>query len=120
MIVVGAAKDARAVGGALAGVGESAGTDGATVAGGEEEEEAGAAIVHSAFCFLSASACLFGGPRRFLGRSKVHGISRAMHDWHGGPPSSHCSILVRLIIRTQTQRVSDLDFADVACITCFL
>ena len=97
MIVVGEVKGASAVGGAVAGVGDGAvaETEGA-VAGGEV---GGAAIVvPSTFCFLSASACLFGGPRRFLGRSKVQGISRAIHDWHGGPPSSHCRIHVRLLM----------------------
>lgn len=38
---------------------------------------------------LMASACRFGGPRRRLGRSRVHGISRAAHARHGGPDSSH-------------------------------
>lgn len=94
MIVVGAVNGARAVGGTAVGVGDGAVAETeATVVGGEA---AGAAIVVlSAFCFLSASACLFGGPRRFLGRSKVQGMSRAIHDWHGGPPSSHCSTQVR-------------------------
>lgn len=40
-------------------------------------------------CLLIASACLLGGPRRRLGRLKVHGMSRAAHDLHGGPLSSH-------------------------------
>lgn len=39
--------------------------------------------------FLMASAWRFGGPRRRLGRSKVHGISRAAQALHGGPDSSH-------------------------------
>ena len=39
--------------------------------------------------FLIASACLLGGPRRRLGRSKVHGISSARQALHGGPDSSH-------------------------------
>ena len=39
--------------------------------------------------FFSASACLLGGPRRLLGRSNVHGMSRAVQARHGGPDSSH-------------------------------
>ena len=39
---------------------------------------------------LINSACLFGGPLRLLGRSKVHGISRAAQARHGIPDSSHC------------------------------
>lgn len=81
---------ARAVAGTVAGVGDGAGIDGVTVADGEVT--GAVVVVFSAFCFLSASACLFGGPRRFLGRSKVQGMSRAIHDWHGGPPSSHYSM----------------------------
>ena len=42
----------------------------------------------SRFRFLMASAHLFRGPRRRLGRSKVHGRSRSTHCRHGGP-SSH-------------------------------
>lgn len=38
---------------------------------------------------LIASACLLGGPRLLLGRSKVHGISNEAHALHGGPDSSH-------------------------------
>jgi hypothetical protein len=45
--------------------------------------------------FLMSSACLLGGPRRRLGRSKVHGISREMQARHGGPVSSHCCPSVR-------------------------
>lgn len=44
----------------------------------------------SSFRFFIASACRFGGPRRRLGLSKVHGISRATQARHGGPDSSHC------------------------------
>lgn len=97
MIVVGAVNGTSAVGGAVDGIGDGAVTETeGTVSGGEVD---GAAIVvPSAFCFLSASACLFGGPRRFLGRSKVQGMSRATHDWHGGPPSSHCDIHVRSLL----------------------
>lgn len=40
---------------------------------------------------LMASACRFGGPRRLLGRSNVHGMSSAAQALHGGPVSSHCS-----------------------------
>jgi hypothetical protein len=39
--------------------------------------------------FLIASACRLGGPRRLLGRLKVHGISRAAQARHGIPDSSH-------------------------------
>lgn len=39
---------------------------------------------------LIASACRFGGPRRLLGRSNVHGMSSAAQALHGGPVSSHC------------------------------
>ena len=38
---------------------------------------------------LIASACRLGGPRRLLGRSKVHGISKAAQARHGIPDSSH-------------------------------
>lgn len=38
---------------------------------------------------LIASACLLGGPRRLLGRLKVHGMSRMAQARHGGPDSSH-------------------------------
>jgi hypothetical protein len=38
---------------------------------------------------LIASACRFGGPRRRLGLSNVHGISSAAQARHGGPLSSH-------------------------------
>lgn len=38
-----------------------------------------------------ASAWRLGGPRRRLGRSKVHGMSRAAQALHGGPASSHCA-----------------------------
>jgi hypothetical protein len=44
--------------------------------------------------FLMSSACLLGGPRRRLGRSKVHGISSEMQARHGGPVSSHYGVLV--------------------------
>jgi hypothetical protein len=40
---------------------------------------------------LMASACRFGGPRRRLGLSKVHGMSSAAQARHGGPDSSHYS-----------------------------
>lgn len=43
------------------------------------------------FCFLSASACRLGGPRRLLGLSYVQGISKLAHDRQGGPLSSHYS-----------------------------
>jgi hypothetical protein len=43
----------------------------------------------SSLCRLIASACLFGGPRLRLGRSYVHGMSRAAQARHGGPASSH-------------------------------
>jgi hypothetical protein len=36
-----------------------------------------------------ASAWRFGGPLLRLGRSNVHGISRAAQALHGGPDSSH-------------------------------
>jgi hypothetical protein len=39
-------------------------------------------------CF-SNSSLLYGGPRRRLGRLKVHGISRPTQALHGGPDSSH-------------------------------
>lgn len=39
---------------------------------------------------LMASACRFGGPRRRLGLSNVHGMSNAEQARHGGPDSSHC------------------------------
>lgn len=39
--------------------------------------------------FFIASACRLGGPRRRLGRSKVHGMSKVAHARHGGPSSSH-------------------------------
>ena len=38
---------------------------------------------------LMASACRFGGPRRLLGRLKVHGISKEAQARHGMPDSSH-------------------------------
>jgi len=41
--------------------------------------------------FLIASACLFGGPRRRLGRLKVHGMSRVEQARHGAC-SSHYPI----------------------------
>lgn len=72
---------------------------------------------------LIASACRFGGPRRLLGRSNVHGISRAAHALHGGPVSSHyggfqlghgvqCSRRVLCMLCTY------LDFPDRARIAC--
>ena len=71
--------EAKAVGGAVAGVGDGAGAETVgPVAGGVIAGAVG--VVLSAFCFLSASACLFGGPRRFLGRSNVQGMSKAIHD----------------------------------------
>jgi hypothetical protein len=54
------------------------------------EEVGDAADGDSSLRFLIASACRFGGPLRRLGRSKVHGISRARQARHGGPDSSHC------------------------------
>ena len=45
----------------------------------------------SSLRFLIASACRLGGPRRLLGRSKVHGMSSAAQALHGGPASSHCA-----------------------------
>lgn len=119
VIVLGVVKGARAVGSAAAEVGDGAVAEPeSTVAGGVVPGPA--AVLPSAFCFLRAAACLFGGPRRFLGRSKVQGISRAIHDWHGGPPSSHCDIQVRSLVNFQREGRSYLDFADVACIACFL
>lgn len=50
---------------------------------------AGEPCCDSSRAFLIASACLFGGPRRRLGRSYVQGISKAAHARHGGPASSH-------------------------------
>jgi hypothetical protein len=44
--------------------------------------------------FLISSACRFGGPRRRLGRSRVHGISSAAQALQGGPDSSHCEEVV--------------------------
>jgi len=38
---------------------------------------------------LMASACRLGGPRRLLGRLKVHGISKEAQARHGMPDSSH-------------------------------
>jgi hypothetical protein len=69
---------------------------------------------------LIASACRLGGPRRLLGRLKVHGISRAAQARHGIPDSSHC-------LRRPRQHSSDkcdenilyLYFSDAAGIASF-
>lgn len=52
-------------------------------------EDGDASVGGSSLRFFMASACRFGGPRRRLGRSKVHGISKATQARHGGPDSSH-------------------------------
>lgn len=52
-----------------------------------------------------ASACLLGGPRRRLGRLKVHGISRAVQDLHGGPLSSHY-VVVSYAVHVQSLELS--------------
>lgn len=43
----------------------------------------------SSRCLLIASACLFGGPLRRLGRLNVQGMSKLAQDLQGGPLSSH-------------------------------
>lgn len=74
---------------------------------------------------LMASACLLGGPRRRLGRSNVHGISRATQALQGGPDSSHwsrgresatrCVDPVQVQVRGAWARgVAYLDLADAA------
>jgi hypothetical protein len=56
---------------------------------GTENPGDGAGISPSIFCFLRASACRLGGPRRLLGLLYVQGISKLAQDRHGGPLSSH-------------------------------
>jgi hypothetical protein len=69
--------------------------------------------------FLMSSACLLGGPRRRLGRSKVHGISRDMHARHGGPVSSHCMRSVQRALIAHEHDKTHLDFADAARVASF-
>lgn len=47
--------------------------------------------VSASFCFLSASAWRFGGPRRLLGLSYVQGMSKLAQERQGGPLVSHCA-----------------------------
>lgn len=64
-----------------------------TDAGGiDKSDEVGEPTGESpSFCLLRASAWRFGGPRRLLGLSYVHGISRLAQDRQGGPVASHLS-----------------------------
>jgi hypothetical protein len=48
--------------------------------------------------FLIASACRLGGPRRLLGRLKVHGISKAEQARQGIPDSSHCLQIASVLV----------------------
>lgn len=57
--------------------------------GDDVAESPGDAATSSIRRRLIASACRFGGPRRRLGLSNVHGISSAAQARHGGPLSSH-------------------------------
>jgi hypothetical protein len=64
--------------------------------------------------FLMSSAWRLGGPRRRLGRSKVHGISSEMQARHGGPVSSHWHVSRASGRAGSRARRTYLDFADAA------
>jgi hypothetical protein len=55
---------------------------------------------------LIASACRLGGPRRLLGRSKVHGMSKEAQARHGIPDSSHCLRVSRQLQLLHTMKES--------------
>lgn len=55
---------------------------------------------------LAASACLFGGPRLFSSRLKVHSTLSSEHGLHGGPDSSHLTLRWEHISQARRKRVS--------------
>jgi hypothetical protein len=69
--------------------------------------------------FLIASACRLGGPRRRLGRLKVHGMSRPTQPLQGGPDSSHCGEGQRRYYTRGDRRQTRLYFAYAARIAGF-
>lgn len=71
--------------------------------------------------FLIASACRFGGPRRRLGRFRVHGISRAAQALQGGPDSSHyvTDRSALSLSRPHHHGMTYLYFSDTTRIACF-
>jgi len=66
----------------------------ATLFGDVGDEKPVAPAGDSNLRFLIASACRFGGPLLLLGRSNVHGMSKAAHALQGGPDSSHFTLRI--------------------------